>query len=275
MAGKVWLSIVTAGMLALAGCGGGTISTEGASSVEFEGVVRSVQGAPLAEVEVVNIRTGDSARTDSLGNFTLRTEVVNGEVELLVSGNNLGGTVKVTGLPSGDATAKVELRVDSTDGAVSVELLELQESEPAGSNGGNAGGSDDSPSDEPQNSGQDNDPSAGNQVDGYRLNVQGRVVLADGKPAGRAALLLDPQKVRVTADREGYFNLSAANISDSITFHLSFLGHRASVRISGVPQDSDAKIRIVMRLKYSSKPGTQQGSGRFSIEVSALEIERG
>ena len=262
------LMCVAVAVLALAvlgGCGGGTITTEGVSSVEFDGVVRNADGAALAGVEIIDARTGEASITDSEGRFTLQAESAGGEAELLLSGENINETVKVTGLPDGDSTAVVELRVDTSSSLISVVSLDVSEVNPP-----HGDEVEDPPAVTPS-------PAAAQRK--FYITFEGRLLLENGAPLPKAKIRVAPGTGLAKTDIDGDFSLRSENLSPAVVLTVNYLGHEGSVRISGIPAEKDLVARITLRLNLSSKPGMQQWlatkpkNQRLPLEIAALKFQ--
>lgn len=105
----------------LTACGGGTTGTGGTGSSEFSGRIYAESGQGIPNATVVIEETGDTTTSDADGNFSVESTLPSDHATILVETAAAQVTTIITDLPSGPQEVAIELKVDETKNAVTVE----------------------------------------------------------------------------------------------------------------------------------------------------------
>lgn len=108
------------------GCGGGT---RGSGGQYYEGFVGDSSGRALSDVSVTILSTGDSAVTDTSGNFTIETEDQAGTVAFLLESPSFSGQVSRE-IPPDSARVFIRFAVSGGSKPDIEATVEVKESRP-------------------------------------------------------------------------------------------------------------------------------------------------
>lgn len=108
------------------GCGGGSEGTGTAVTTRsLEGAIRTSDGKPVANADVVIIDTGDSTRTDADGKFSVPAPLSTEQLTIEVSSNNFSRNVNLNNIEN-DATAiNVSITIDENSNSIDVSNIQL------------------------------------------------------------------------------------------------------------------------------------------------------
>jgi hypothetical protein len=110
-------------LIPLAGCGGGTLSSEGSGDLQIKGVLKSTFGEALPGAMVLVEETGDLATTDDEGLFLIDT-VLPGETATFTVTKDLSrASVAVGDLPSADAIVEMTLELDQQENTLQLSSI--------------------------------------------------------------------------------------------------------------------------------------------------------
>lgn len=222
-----------------AGCGGGTSGT-GVKS--FEGVVRSLSGAPIENAQITIVQTGETTTTNSEGQFEIRSKTEEPNVEVALSSPEVSDIVSVTELPPVSAVVSMNITVDSDKKEVTSATIEVT---PTRSDNDSNDESDDAES------------SAANDVplvvgaepvipSGSTL-IQGRLLSPTGEPLSGIVVTIPRTGISTVTDSEGNFVLDAGFLSGSVGIEFSADGLSTSVDLGDLPDDA-ATIDVQVEL---------------------------
>lgn len=102
------------------GCGGGLSGTGDLDESQIQGNLRSVTGAAFAGAIITVLETGDSAVSDSLGDFLIVTALSSPDLNLSVKGGAVDATVFVGTFPDGIQNLRLVLEVNEALNTVTV-----------------------------------------------------------------------------------------------------------------------------------------------------------
>ena len=113
-------------LLQLVSCGGGSEGT-GTSNKSILGNILLEDGRPLDGADVTVIETGDSAITDSDGNFLIAAASSDSSLSLLIEKGEIHASAELTGLDSNAGTVQVQLTVKPQGDAalVAIDYVEI------------------------------------------------------------------------------------------------------------------------------------------------------
>ncbi len=110
---RVLLTLIFAFVLLnVPGCGGGTTGTGGTGSTEFSGKLLDEAGAPVSNAVVTIEETGDTAITDTEGNFTVETEVSTSTVTVHVQSDSTDAKTTIDQIPADPKSIAVTLQLN-------------------------------------------------------------------------------------------------------------------------------------------------------------------
>ena len=139
--------IVTIG---IPGCGG---STSGTGGVTVEGRLVELNNVPLRAAQITILQSGESAVSDSQGNFTINTPFASA-FELLIEDSGFTVQSKVENIPENAETLVIVITVNRKDRSATSETKEIRQRE-----------RDDSSSDDQSESEDDSDKEDGSSND--------------------------------------------------------------------------------------------------------------
>lgn len=94
------------------GCGGGTTGTEVA---RLSGMVVGTDGNTLPNIVVTDEATGDDDDTDGAGQFLVTSGIVNGAIQVHLTGENFDVAVNIYDVPEGTTEVTVVFSVEQSD----------------------------------------------------------------------------------------------------------------------------------------------------------------
>lgn len=111
-------------VLALMGCGGGSAGTGTGPVVVVQGAVLDEEGAPVEDVNIRVLETGNEDTTAADGGFEIETAPESGNVTLEVSSES--GVAQITiDIPEDGGTVSVTLRIDPSLTQIDAESIEV------------------------------------------------------------------------------------------------------------------------------------------------------
>lgn len=115
-------------MCLLSGCaGGGSSGTgTGGAGLTVTGLVLDDASSPIAGLTITVAATGDSAQTDGNGEFSISTEALQGDIQLLVEGPELSTAVIVPDVQEQSSAVAVDITVSGSGNSIAVKNLDVR-----------------------------------------------------------------------------------------------------------------------------------------------------
>jgi len=110
----------------ISGCAGGS---KGTGVVDYVGKVFSPNGEALPGITITVVETGSSDVTDAQGQFSINSEAVFGDVELLIDTARFSKTTVIGSVPSTAKVVTVTIEVDEENENVSTKDFGVEEKE--------------------------------------------------------------------------------------------------------------------------------------------------
>lgn len=119
--------LLTAILLLLSSCGGGTSGTGlGSSNRSITGTVLQSDGTPLIDATVTLVETGESDNTDAEGNFEIITNFEGETFSLLIENESITELVEVTDADNEVNTIHIDIGLSTQQGIASVKKLTVE-----------------------------------------------------------------------------------------------------------------------------------------------------